>query len=128
VQLKLYTLHDRRLYFDVLLSSSSFFFWGGGRGLGRCPSLLDVSSIRRFLLLLLYLSVLPCSVGSSVHCLKAILSPASLFISAKVFSFLLATSITQSSQVVSDYLLVILGAPFWVLLRVKILRLMRFGC
>ena len=51
------------------------------------------------LLLLLYLSLLPCNVVSSVHCLKAILSRARLFISAKVFPFLLATSITQSSQV-----------------------------
>jgi hypothetical protein len=49
--------------------------------------------------LFLLLSLLPCSVGSSVHCLKAILSRASFFISAKVFPFLLATSITQSSQV-----------------------------
>ena len=47
----------------------------------------------------LHLSLLSCSVGSSVHCLKAVLSRASLFISAKVFPFLLATSITQSSQV-----------------------------
>ena len=51
------------------------------------------------LLLLLYLPLLPCSVGSPVHFLKATLSRASLFKSTNVFPFLLSTSIAQSSQV-----------------------------
>jgi hypothetical protein len=59
--------------------------------------------------LLLHLSLLPCSVGSSVHLLKGILSRANLFISAKVFPFLLAASITQSSQV----FLYLFFSPFW---------------
>ena len=70
-------------------------------------------------LLLLHVSLLPCSIGSSVRCLKTILSRASLFISAKVFPFLLATSITRppKSSLVFFYLFF---SPVWLPLPVLV--------